>query len=102
MSDHEAVPANPDDVEELPPFISPAVLESSRIEFLLQSHFRGILQRQWACNVEGDGLCYHRPGRNEHVPITKDALDSWVQQMCRGFATDLDKNNLSMFSEGGT
>ncbi|KAF8503984.1 hypothetical protein BU17DRAFT_71696 [Hysterangium stoloniferum] len=41
------------------------------------------------CNREGHGLCYHKPG-HEHVSITKDAFDSWVQQLCRGFATFLE------------
>ncbi|KAF8513831.1 hypothetical protein BU17DRAFT_68627 [Hysterangium stoloniferum] len=57
---------------------------------VLESHFQDILQRQLARNREDHGVCYHRPGRDEHVPINKKVLDSWVQQLCRGFATGLE------------
>ncbi|KAF8498373.1 hypothetical protein BU17DRAFT_72328 [Hysterangium stoloniferum] len=57
---------------------------------VFESHFQDILQRQLACNREDHGVCYHRPGRDEHVPINKKGLDSWVQQLCRGFATGLE------------
>ncbi|KAF8500089.1 hypothetical protein BU17DRAFT_72125 [Hysterangium stoloniferum] len=89
MSEHEVVPSDPDHVQELPHLSSPTLLESQRTE-VLESHFQDILQRLWACNGKGHGLCYHRPGRDEHVPINKDALDSWVQQICRGFAACIE------------
>ncbi|KAF8508315.1 hypothetical protein BU17DRAFT_70867 [Hysterangium stoloniferum] len=57
---------------------------------VLESHFQNILQRQVACNREDHGVCYYRPGRDEHVPIDKKALHSWVQQLCRAFATGLE------------
>ncbi|KAF8512035.1 hypothetical protein BU17DRAFT_69396 [Hysterangium stoloniferum] len=79
MSYHEVVLSHPDQVEVLPPLISPAALESQRIT-VLESHCQDILQRLWTCNREGHGLCYHRPG-HEHASITKDAFDSWVQQL---------------------
>ncbi|KAF8508303.1 hypothetical protein BU17DRAFT_70854 [Hysterangium stoloniferum] len=79
MSDHEVVLSHPDQVEVLPPLISPSALASQRIT-VLESHFQDILQRLWACNREGHGICYHRLG-HEHVSITKDAFDSWVQQL---------------------
>ncbi|KAF8525484.1 hypothetical protein BU17DRAFT_83677 [Hysterangium stoloniferum] len=88
MSDREIVLSHPDQVEVLPPLISPAALEAQQIA-VLESHFQDMLQRLWACNREGHGLCYHRPG-HEHVSITKDTFDSWVQQLCRGFATFLE------------
>ncbi|KAF8499428.1 hypothetical protein BU17DRAFT_72223 [Hysterangium stoloniferum] len=79
MSDHEIVLSHPDQVKVLSPLISPAALEAQQIA-VLKSHFQDILQRLWACNREGHGLCYHRPG-HEHVSITKDTFDSWVQQL---------------------
>ncbi|KAF8503185.1 hypothetical protein BU17DRAFT_71790 [Hysterangium stoloniferum] len=79
LSDYEVVLSHPDQAEVLPPLISPTALESQRIT-VLESHFQNILQRLWACNREGHGLCYHRQG-HEHVSITKDAFDSWVQQL---------------------
>ncbi|KAF8499472.1 hypothetical protein BU17DRAFT_72218 [Hysterangium stoloniferum] len=100
MSDHEVVLSHPDQGKVLPPVISPAALESQRIA-VLESHCQDILQRLWACNREGHGLCYHRQG-HEHVSITKDAFDSWVQQLidsnvsdcffveCGGFSTCLE------------
>ncbi|KAF8511422.1 hypothetical protein BU17DRAFT_69669 [Hysterangium stoloniferum] len=89
MSDHEVVLSHSDQVEVLPPLISPAALECQRIA-VLESHFQDILQRQWACNREGHGLCYHRPGHDDHISISQDALDSWVQQRCRDFATFIE------------
>ncbi|KAF8508314.1 hypothetical protein BU17DRAFT_70866 [Hysterangium stoloniferum] len=79
MSDHEVVLSHPDQVEVRPPLMSPTAMESQRIT-VLESHFQDMLQRLWACNREGHGLCYHRRG-HEHVSITKDAFDSWVQQL---------------------
>ncbi|KAF8497369.1 hypothetical protein BU17DRAFT_72400 [Hysterangium stoloniferum] len=80
MSDHEVVPSHPDQVEELPLLISPAALESQWIA-VLESHFQDILQGLWACNREGHGHCYYKPGHDKHVPINKDVLDSWVQKI---------------------
>ncbi|KAF8496079.1 hypothetical protein BU17DRAFT_72481 [Hysterangium stoloniferum] len=67
----------------------PLRFQGSRIG-VLESDFQDILQRQVACNREDHGVCYYRPGRDEHVLINKKALDSWVQQLCRDFAIGLE------------
>ncbi|KAF8503186.1 hypothetical protein BU17DRAFT_101751 [Hysterangium stoloniferum] len=57
---------------------------------------RGDIEHGWEGNelkVEEAELYWEltsRPGRDEHVPINKKALDSWVQQLCRGFVTGLE------------
>ncbi|KAF8498377.1 hypothetical protein BU17DRAFT_72332 [Hysterangium stoloniferum] len=84
MSDHEVVLSHPDQVEVLPPLISPDALESKRVT---------VLEKRVTVSVTIDQV-------TSMQSITKDAFDSWVQQLCRGFATCLEQPRAATWLAG--
>ena len=71
-------------VEELPPLVSPGVLSSEQREPIIETErFRLKLRERWRCNEPGHDICYRAPKRNQHIPLSENDVEVWVEEWVR-------------------
>ncbi|KAF8514114.1 hypothetical protein BU17DRAFT_68531 [Hysterangium stoloniferum] len=71
-------------VEELP-FVSPVELSQEErdqiIETGMRKIFRKKLRERWSCNETGHDLCYWEPDDDQHIPLSANNVEFWVNEL---------------------
>ncbi|KAF8514111.1 hypothetical protein BU17DRAFT_94815 [Hysterangium stoloniferum] len=101
-------------VQELPPLVSLGVLSWEEIEQTIMTRmrerFRVKLRERWSCNEPGHNLCYRRHDDDQHIPLSPDHVEIWVDELCQGetsyydpptVVTGATSNLISYHSHGG-
>jgi len=72
-------------VEELPPLVSPCVLSSEERKQIVETGMREIfrlkLRERWRCDEPGHDVCYRPPKCNQHIPLSENDVDLWVDEL---------------------
>ncbi|KAF8518859.1 hypothetical protein BU17DRAFT_90662 [Hysterangium stoloniferum] len=72
-------------VDELPPLRSPGVLSSEQWEQIVSTGMReilrGKLRERWSCNETGHNLCYRTPDDDQHIPLSPNDVEVWVEEL---------------------
>ncbi|KAF8519226.1 hypothetical protein BU17DRAFT_90178 [Hysterangium stoloniferum] len=79
-----------EDIEELPPLASPGVLSSEQRDEIIQGMreiFREKLQERWGCDEPGHYLCYRAPDDEQHIQLSENHIEVWVDELCQGETT---------------
>ncbi|KAF8518858.1 hypothetical protein BU17DRAFT_90661 [Hysterangium stoloniferum] len=77
--------------DELPTLRSPDVLSSEQWDQIVTTDmreiFRAKLRERWSCNETGHNLCYRTPDDDQHIPLSPNDVEVWVEELCEGETT---------------
>ncbi|KAF8514115.1 hypothetical protein BU17DRAFT_94818 [Hysterangium stoloniferum] len=78
-------------VDGLPPLRSPGVLSSKKWDQIVSTGmkeiFRAKLRERWSCNETAHNLCYIAPDDDQHIPLSPNDINIWVEELCQGETT---------------
>ncbi|KAF8518864.1 hypothetical protein BU17DRAFT_90669 [Hysterangium stoloniferum] len=75
-------------IDELPPLISRAVLGREERDQIIgtgmKEIFRTKLRERWSCYETGHDLCYRGYDGDQHIPLSPNHGEFWVNVLCDG------------------
>ncbi|KAF8518866.1 hypothetical protein BU17DRAFT_90671 [Hysterangium stoloniferum] len=75
-------------VEEQPPLVCPGELSSDQRDQIIKAGmreiFRAKLRERWSCTETGHDLCYRTPDDDQHIPLSANCVEIWVDELCQG------------------
>ncbi|KAF8500003.1 hypothetical protein BU17DRAFT_102631 [Hysterangium stoloniferum] len=75
-------------IEEQPPLDSPDELSSDKRDQIIKTGMREIfrtkLRERWICCEPGHDLCYRAPDDDQHLLLSGNHVEFWVDELCHG------------------
>ncbi|KAF8514123.1 hypothetical protein BU17DRAFT_94837 [Hysterangium stoloniferum] len=75
-------------IQEQPPLDSPDQLSSDQRDQIIKTRMREIfwkkLRERWICCEPGHDLCYRAPDGDQHLLLSGNHVEFWVDELCNG------------------